>query len=117
MITYILLFTITHFITFFIQVHAAPIRPRDSPVNTTNVEPTIPLYNATDIIGTPDPMLQLRRSAEFTNAAYCSAKAVQDWQCGPTCDALGNITVFFTGGDNHLIPNCKLELYVLYSIA
>ncbi|CAG8569604.1 9013_t:CDS:2 [Acaulospora colombiana] len=86
----------------------------DSPTNvtsnTTNIEPPVPLYNATEIIGIPDVMLQLRRSAEFTNAAYCSSKAVQDWQCGPTCDALGNITVFFTGGDNQLTPN----FYVAY---
>ncbi|PVF93531.1 alpha/beta-hydrolase [Serendipita vermifera] len=106
-----LLYTLTHVITLITLVHAAPvILPRESPSNITNVESPIPLYNATEIIGIPDVMVQLRRSAEFTNAAYCSAKAVQDWQCGPTCDALGNITVFFTEGDNQLTPN----FYVAY---
>lgn len=75
------------------------------PSITTNMLPPIPVNDAATYVNSPDLMSQLRRSAEFTNAAYCTAATVENWACGPTCEVLGNITVLFTGGNNQLIPN------------
>lgn len=54
----------------------------------------------------------LRRSATFTNAAYCSSASISNWACGVTCDALGSgVQVLRTGGDNGLIPACTFISY------
>jgi len=44
------------------------------------------------------------RPARISQIAYCSAKAVLSWQCGPPCDALPGIQPITAGGDDGLIP-------------
>jgi len=44
------------------------------------------------------------RPARFSQIAYCSAKAVLSWNCGPPCDALPGIEPITAGGDDGLIP-------------
>jgi hypothetical protein len=66
-----------------------------------NHTPTVPI--------TKDVFAELSKGALYSNAAYCSAGAVKSWSCGATCDALGDVKVAFTGGDNKKVPACKWE--------
>lgn len=56
-----------------------------------------------------DAFKELTKGALYSNAAYCSADSVKGWSCGATCDALGDIKVAFTGGDNKVVPACKWQ--------
>ncbi|KAI0365676.1 alpha/beta-hydrolase [Pilatotrama ljubarskyi] len=59
----------------------------------------------------PTPLSQeeitstLVRPALFSRAVYCSPGVVQDWSCGESCDALPNVKVLASGGDDGLIPD------------
>jgi len=44
------------------------------------------------------------KPARFSQIAYCSAKAVLSWKCGPPCDAIPGIEPITAGGDDGLIP-------------
>jgi len=61
-----------------------------------NHTPTVPIAK--------DVFAELSKGALYSNAAYCSAGAVKSWSCGATCDALGDVKVAFTGGDNKKVP-------------
>jgi len=58
-----------------------------------------------------DVFAELTRGALYSNAAYCSAGSVKSLSCGATCEALGDINVAFTGGDNREVPACEWELH------
>lgn len=58
----------------------------------------------TTAISQDDITNNLVRPALFSRAAYCSAAAVESWQCGDSCDALPNVKVLTAGGDDGLIP-------------
>ena len=62
---------------------------------------TPPLLVAKDVFS------ELTKGALYSNAAYCGADSVRNLSCGATCEALGNIKVAFTGGDNREVPACK----------
>ncbi|KAI0642876.1 alpha/beta-hydrolase [Trametes meyenii] len=47
----------------------------------------------------------LVRPSLFARAVYCSSGVVEDWSCGPACDALPNVKVLTAGGDDGLVPN------------
>ncbi|KAI0356282.1 alpha/beta-hydrolase [Trametes cingulata] len=64
----------------------------------TSDEEPVPLSQE-DIAGT------LVRPALFSRAVYCSPGVVQDWSCGESCDALPNVKVLASGGDDGLIPD------------
>ena len=68
-------------------------------VDTSNSAPTLPVAE--------DVFADLTRGALYSNAAYCSAASVQSLSCGATCEALGDIQVAFTGGNNEEVPACK----------
>ena len=51
-----------------------------------------------------DVFAELTKGALYSNAAYCSAGAIQSLSCGATCKALGNITVAFTGREDKVAP-------------
>ena len=68
-------------------------------IDNSNSTPTLPVA--------PDVFAELTRGALYSNAAYCSAGSVETLTCGATCEALGDITVAFTGGDNEAVPACK----------
>ena len=59
-----------------------------------------------------DVFAELSRGALYANAAYCSAGSVKSWSCGATCEALGDIQVALTGGDNKEVPDCKWEVHL-----
>ncbi|CDO69232.1 hypothetical protein BN946_scf185042.g134 [Trametes cinnabarina] len=46
----------------------------------------------------------LERPALFSRAVYCPTKNVTNWNCGASCDALPNVKVLASGGDNGEIP-------------
>ena len=48
-----------------------------------------------------DPLLT---PAHFANAAYCSSASVTALSCGKPCEALGDIEILLTGGDDIKIP-------------
>jgi len=73
-------------------------------VDTSNVTPTLPVAR--------DVFEELTLGALYSNAAYCSAGSVETLTCGATCEALGDITVAFTGGDNEAVPACKGEFHL-----
>ena len=73
-------------------------------IDNSNHTPTLPV--AKDIFA------ELTKGALYANAAYCSAGSVQSLTCGATCQALGNIEVAFTGGDNKQVPACKWGLHL-----
>lgn len=58
----------------------------------------------TTAVSQDDITNNLVRPALFSRAAYCSAGAVENWQCGDSCDALPNVKVLTAGGDDGLIP-------------
>lgn len=68
-------------------------------IDNSNSTPTLPVAQ--------DVFAELTRGALYSNAAYCSAGSVETLTCGATCEALGDITVAFTGGDNEAVPACK----------
>ncbi|OSD07114.1 alpha/beta-hydrolase [Trametes coccinea BRFM310] len=44
------------------------------------------------------------RPALFSRAAYCPTSNVTDWTCGSSCNALPNVKVLASGGNNEEIP-------------
>jgi len=42
--------------------------------------------------------------ALFSRVAYCSSSAVQSFQCGAPCQALGNVSVLQVGGNDGTVP-------------
>ena len=73
-------------------------------IDDSNRTPTLPV--AKDIFA------ELTKGALYSNAAYCSAGSVTTSTCGAACEALGNIEVAFTGGDNKEVPACKWESHL-----
>ncbi|KAH9851329.1 alpha/beta-hydrolase [Lenzites betulinus] len=65
--------------------------------DTSDAQPTA--FSQDDITN------NLLRPAFFSNAVYCSTGAVQNWQCGDSCNALPNVKVLTAGGDGGSIPN------------
>ena len=65
----------------------------------SNKTPTLPVAK--------DVFAELTKGALYANAAYCSAGSVKSLSCGATCEALGDIKVAFTGGNNKEVPACK----------
>ncbi|KAG7093260.1 hypothetical protein E1B28_006943 [Marasmius oreades] len=75
---------------------SAPLLGRGD--DNENKTPTTPLS-----IG--DLESKFLRSAQFTRVAYCSSKAVTNWQCGGPCDDIGKgVKVIQAGGDDGLVP-------------
>ena len=70
-------------------------------IDNPNRTPTLPVAE--------DVFAELTKGALYSNAAYCSAGSVQSLTCGATCEALGDIDVAFTGGDNKEVPACKCD--------
>ena len=73
-------------------------------IDDSNRTPTLPVAK--------DVFAELTKGALYTNAAYCSADSVKFLTCGATCEALGDIEVAFTGGDNKEVPACKWESHL-----
>jgi hypothetical protein len=72
--------------------------------DSSNRTPTLPVAE--------EVFAELTRGALYSNAAYCSAGSVESLSCGATCEALGDIQVAFTGGDNEAVPACKGEFHL-----
>ncbi len=73
-------------------------------IDNSNRTPTLPVAK--------DVFAELTKGALYSNAAYCSAGSVKTLTCGATCEALGDIEVAFTGGDNKEVPACKWESHL-----
>jgi len=73
-------------------------------IDTSNRTPTL--------LVAKDVFAELTKGALYSNAAYCSADSVKSLSCGATCEALGDIKVSFTGGDNKKVPACNWEFYL-----
>jgi hypothetical protein len=73
-------------------------------IDDSNRTPTLPVAK--------DVFAELTKGALYSNAAYCSAGSVKSLSCGATCEALGDIKVAFTGGDNKEVPACKWEFHL-----
>ena len=73
-------------------------------IDNSNRTPTLPVAK--------DVFAELTKGALYSNAAYCSATSVKTLTCGATCEALGNIEVAFTGGDNQEVPACKWKSHL-----
>lgn len=64
--------------------------------------------------GTPTPVSQsditskLQLPAFFARAAYCDPQTVSDLSCGAPCDAIKNLKVLASGGDQGATPRCEL---------
>jgi hypothetical protein len=44
------------------------------------------------------------------SAAYCPGPFIQNWECGPACDALPRPVEVAIGGDGESTPRCQLPL-------
>ncbi|KAI8993878.1 alpha/beta-hydrolase [Trametes punicea] len=93
-----------HAILPFCAVLAAFARAAPAPLFGINIA------SGKEATSTPTPVSQdqittdLLRPALFSRAVYCPTQNVSTWSCGPSCDALPNVKVLASGGDEAAIP-------------